>query len=29
MEFIDLIKKGQGSNGAVSAPDKIISITSK
>ena len=29
MEFIDLIKKGQGSNGAVTAPDKIISITSK
>ena len=28
MEFIDLIKKGTGSNGEVSDPDKIISITS-
>ena len=29
MEFVDLIKRGQGSSGAVSSPDKIISITSK
>ena len=29
MEFIDLIKKGAGSNGEVSEPDKIISLTSK
>ena len=29
MEFIDLIKKGEGSNGEVSKPDKIISLTSK
>ena len=28
MEFVDLIKKGDGSNGEVSDPDKIISITS-
>ena len=28
MEFVDLIKKGQGSNGEVSKPDKIISLTS-
>jgi len=27
MEFIDLIKKGEGSNGEVSQPDKIISLT--
>jgi cyclophilin family peptidyl-prolyl cis-trans isomerase len=27
MEFIDLIKKGEGSNGEVSNPDKIISIS--
>ena len=27
MEFIDLIKKGEDSNGAVSNPDKIISLT--
>ena len=26
MEFIDLIKKGEGSNGEVSKPDKIISL---
>ena len=29
MEFVDLIKKGQGSNGEVIAPDKIISIVIK
>jgi len=29
MEFVDLIKKGTGSNGAVSNPDKIISLTTK
>ena len=29
MEFVDLIKKGQGSNGEVSEPDKIISLTTK
>ena len=29
MEFVDLIKKGEGSNGAVSAPDKIISLAIK
>ena len=29
MEFVDLIKKGEGSNGEVSKPDKIISITFK
>jgi cyclophilin family peptidyl-prolyl cis-trans isomerase len=27
MEFVDLIKKGQGSNGEVSEPDKIISLS--
>ena len=27
MEFVDLIKKGEGSNGAVSNPDKIISLS--
>ena len=27
MEFVDLIKKGEGSNGAVEDPDKIISLT--
>ena len=27
MEFIDLIKKGEGSDGSVSNPDKIISLT--
>ena len=26
MEFVDLIKKGDGANGQVSDPDKIISI---
>ena len=29
MEFIDLIKRGEGSNGEVSDPDKIISISHK
>ena len=29
MEFVDLIKRGLGSNGAVTAPDKIISLSSK
>jgi cyclophilin family peptidyl-prolyl cis-trans isomerase len=29
MEFVDLIKKGQGSNGEVSEPDKIISLLAK
>ena len=29
MEFVDLIKKGEGSNGEVSIPDKIISISLK
>ena len=29
MEFVDLIKKGEGSNGEVTNPDKIISITEK
>ena len=29
MEFIDLIKKGTGSNGEVVEPDKIISLTAK
>ena len=29
MEFIDLIKKGEGSNGEVSKPDKIISLSIK
>ena len=29
MEFVDLIKKGEGSNGAVSDPDKIISLAIK
>jgi cyclophilin family peptidyl-prolyl cis-trans isomerase len=29
MNFVDLIKKGDGSNGAVSNPDKIISLSSK
>ena len=27
MEFVDLIKRGEGSNGAVDNPDKIISLT--
>ena len=29
MEFVDLIKRGEGSNGEVSNPDKIISIVAK
>ena len=29
MEFVDLIKKGEGSNGEVSEPDKIISLLAK
>ena len=29
MKFVDLIKKGEGSNGAVSKPDKIISLSIK
>ena len=29
MEFVDLIKKGEGSNGEVSNPDKIISLIPK
>ena len=29
MEFVDLIKKGEGSNGQVSDPDKIISLSIK
>ena len=29
MEFVDLIKKGAGSNGEVSDPDKIISLSVK
>ena len=29
MEFVDLIKKGEGSNGQVSKPDKIIKLTAK
>ena len=29
MEFVDLIKRGEGSNGAVSKPDKIISLSIK
>ena len=29
MEFIDMIKRGYGSNGEVSKPDKIISLKSK
>ena len=29
MEFVDLIKKGEGSNGKVQNPDKIISLSSK
>ena len=29
MEFVDLIKKGEGSNGEVSKPDKIIKLTAK
>ena len=29
MEYVDLIKRGEGSNGEVSDPDKIISLISK
>ena len=29
MEFVDLIKKGEGSNGSVTEPDKIISLKLK
>ena len=29
MEFVDLIKKGEGSNGEVNDPDKIISLSAK
>ena len=29
MEFVDLIKRGEGSNGEVSNPDKIISLSAK
>jgi len=29
IEFVDLIKRGTGSNGEVSNPDKIISLTTK
>ena len=29
MEFVDLIKRGQGSNGQVDKPDKIISLSLK
>ena len=29
MEYVDLIKKGEGANGEVSAPDKIISLSVK
>ena len=29
MEFVDLIKRGEGSNGEVSKPDKIISLSLK
>jgi len=29
MEFVDMIKKGEGQNGSVSNPDKIISFKSK
>ena len=29
MEFVDLIKKGQGANGSVSDPDKIINLSAK
>ena len=29
MEFVDLIKRGEGSNGEVSSPDKIISLSAK
>ncbi len=29
MEFVDLIKRGDGANGSVSKPDKIISLSAK
>ena len=29
MEFVDLIKRGEGSNGEVTDPDKIISLSAK
>jgi len=29
MEFVDLIKRGQGSGGTVNSPDKIISLSSE
>ena len=29
MEFVDLIKRGEGANGEVTDPDKIISLSSK
>ena len=29
MEFVDLIKRGEGSNGQVKSPDKIISLSNK
>ena len=29
MEFVDLIKRGEGANGEVSNPDKIISLSLK
>ena len=29
MEFVDMIKKGDGPNGSVSNPDKIISFKSE
>ena len=29
MEFVDMIKRGEGSNGEVTEPDKILSLTSK
>ena len=29
MEFVDLIKRGEGSNGDVSKPDKIVSLSTK
>ena len=29
MEFVDLIKRGEGSNGSVKSPDKIISLSKK
>ena len=29
MEFVDLIKRGEGANGEVSNPDKIISLSSQ